>query len=115
MINADMRVYDYHIPVNDGHGGLQVNEIPDRTIKMSINIANIDTQDNSVFGGSDFVGMTRDINVQVGDYIHLGEFSKQYFNKEGVALITFVYKKGRYYQVFLKNNAKTRPKKPVIE
>lgn len=115
MINADMRVYDYHIPVDTGYGDVKVNEIPDRTIKMSVNIANIDAQDNSVFGGGDFVGMTRDTTLQVGDYVHLGEYSKQNFNTEGVALITFIYKKGRYYQVFLKNNAKTRPKKPNIE
>lgn len=110
MINADMRVYDYHIPETNGYGSPTIKKDPDRTVKMSVNIANIDAQDNSVFGGGDFVGMTRDKTMRVGDYVHLGEYSNETAAGEGVALITFIYNKGRYYQVFLKNNAKTRPK-----
>lgn len=92
MINADMRIYNCF--TNSGGWGNSFTWPPVRTVKMSINITDADTQGNVLWNAAEYVGLTLDKTLNRELYIDIGE--------PYLAEITGIYKKGRYTQVFLK-------------
>lgn len=103
MINADMRIYNCFR--NTGGWGNSFEWPPVKTVKMSVNVADIDTQNNSVWN-AEYVGLTMDKTLDNELYIDIG---KQY-----LAEVTSIYQKGRYTQVFLRMSGNVVPEQPEI-
>lgn len=100
MITTDMRTYSLYGVKTDGYGSSN----PDFTnpiayIKMAVYVTDYDTQQNSAFGGSAYVGLTLDrrpTRELIGNFIDIGE--------KYLAEISYVYTRGRYVQIFMQES-----------
>ncbi len=93
MINRDMRFYDYFtLGELNAYGQPKLSE-KQGTIKMAINISSQSVQDNIRYKDATYVGLT---HAEVDD-----TFVIQYGEEK--LKVLYVYPKGRYKQVFLKN------------
>lgn len=98
MINTDMRKYNYYLySAEDAYGQPQL--IKDESgelevqgqVKMSINIASQTVQDNILYGGAQYVGLTRD-SLDSKHVIQYGEEKLK---------VLYVSNKGRLSVVFM--------------
>ena len=110
MIATDMKYYDIYTTASDGYG--QTNPDFENAIgkvKMAVYITDFNTQRNTVFGASQFVGLTTDSSLlSIGQYV--GIAAENYLHSPigyKAAEITYIYRKGRYHQVFLKETSHT--------
>lgn len=96
MINADMRLYNYYTAGSDGYGSPTIKYPPLGQVKMSINITSADDQANTAFYASEYVGIMVAGNTRLakGHYVDIGEGT--------LVQVQTIYKKGRYWQVFMK-------------
>lgn len=95
MINSDFRKYDYFTFGEDsGYGTPTLSPQPVGKVKMAIYISSLATQDNILYKDATYVGLTMSADINdscVIDY-------------EGEKLkVLYVYPKGRYKVVYLKN------------
>lgn len=92
MINADMRLYDYHLLGDmDSYGQPTCSEEVIGQIKMAINIASQTIRDSVAYSGTELVGLT---HADITDkYIIVYENNKY--------KVLYVNPKGRLKQVFL--------------
>ncbi len=93
MINAQMRLYDYFtIGEDDGYGQPQISTEPEGTIKLAINVASQNVQDDIKYKDCTYIGLTQ---AKVND---------TYVIKYGAELLKVLYVNslGRYQQVFMK-------------
>ena len=74
MINANMRLYDFFTlgTVNE-YGQSTISEAAQGKIKMAISIASQSTQDNILYKGCQYVGVTHDTEVNDTYIIQYGE------------------------------------------
>lgn len=93
MINANMRLYDYFtIGENDAYGQPTASKEPIGKIKMAISISSQTVQDNILFQGCQYMGLTHDTGVNDTYVIQYG--------KERLKVL-YVSPQGRLKQVFL--------------
>lgn len=93
MINAQMRLYDYFtIGDADGYGQPQISTEPEGTIKIAINVASQNVQDDIKYKDCTYIGLTQ------------AEVNDTYIIKYGEELLKVLYVNslGRYQQVFMK-------------
>lgn len=97
MINSNMRFYDYFtIGANNGYGQPQMPSAdaePVGSIKMAITTSNQSVQDNINYKDAQYVGLTRDNDVNDTYIIQYG--------KERLKVL-YVNPEGRMKQVFMK-------------
>lgn len=94
MINPDMRLYDYYTyGDDDGYGTPQLSTEVQGHIKMVINIASQNVQDNILFEDCTYIGLTNDSNVDSTYVLVYGDKKLK---------VLYVNPKGRYKQVYLK-------------
>ena len=92
MVNADMRLYEYHsFGEMDAYGQPQLL-LNKGSVKMSINITSQNTQDNTLYKDANYIGLTK---AYVDD-----TFVIQYGEEK--LKVLYVNPMGRYNQVFLK-------------
>ena len=92
MINTNMRTYNYStLGAVDAYGQPTINETPVGTIKMSITLLNQATQDNALYNGATYVGLTMQ---EVNDTFVIN------YGTEKLKVL-YVNPYGRYNQVFL--------------
>ncbi len=61
MINANMKSYDYYTyGENDAYGQPTLSEEVQGTIKMSVAVASQRVQDNILYKGAEYIGLTHD-------------------------------------------------------
>lgn len=92
MINADMRVYDYYTyEENNAYGQPQLSQEIKGSVKMAINVTSQSVQDNVLYTGAEFVGLTH------------AELSDKYVIQYGDSKLKVLYvnPKGRLKQVFM--------------
>lgn len=93
MINTQMRSYNYYLLNEfDDYGQPAEVEAEDK-IKMAINFANETIQENALYSGATYVGLTLNKNIDANYII-------QYKDTENLK-VTYVNKIGKYTQVFL--------------
>jgi hypothetical protein len=93
MINTQMRSYKYtKLDGVDDYGQPATIEAEDK-IKMSINFANEAIQENALYSGATYVGLTFNKNIDASYIIHYSDTEK--------LKVTYVNKFGKYSQVFL--------------
>lgn len=91
MINADMKVYNYHrLSSIDAYGQPQLTENVG-SIKIAINITSQSTQDNILYKDASYMGLTH-AAIDDSYIIQYGEERLK---------VLYVNPKGRYNQVFL--------------
>lgn len=91
MINADMRLYNYHtLGSIDAYGQPQLSENTG-LIKMAINITSQSTQDNILYKDASYIGLTQ-APIDDSYIIQYGEERLK---------VLYANNKGRYTQVFL--------------
>ena len=93
MINAQMRLYDYFtIGDADGYGQPSISTEPEGTIKIAINVASQNVQDDIKYKDCTYIGLTQ------------AEVNDTYIIKYGEELLKVLYVNslGRYQQVFMK-------------
>lgn len=94
MINPDMRLYDYYTyGDDDGYGTPQLSTEVQGKIKVAINIASQNVQDNILFEDCTYIGLTNDANVDSTYVLVYGDKKLK---------VLYVNPKGRYKQVYLK-------------
>lgn len=92
MINTQMRSYSYtKLDGVDEYGQPAAVEAEDK-IKMAINFANEAIQENALYSGASYVGLTLNKNVDSSYIINFGTEKLK---------VTYVNKFGKYAQVFL--------------
>lgn len=92
MINTRMRSYKYSVlDSNDEYGQPQAVEAAD-TIKMAITLSSETLQDNALYSGAQYVGLTLDKRVNAKCIIH--------YESEKLKVL-YVNPQGRYNQIFL--------------
>lgn len=92
MINTNMRTYSYStLGAVDAYGQPTMTETPVGTIKMSITLLNQATQDNALYNGATYVGLTMQ---EVKDTFVIN------YGTEKLKVL-YVNPYGRYNQVFL--------------
>ena len=92
MINAGMREYDYYLYGEpNAYGQPVLSEEKQGTLKMNINIASQSVQDNVLYGGANYVGLT---HAQVND-----KYVIQYGDEK--LKVQYVNPQGRYKLVFM--------------
>ena len=93
MINAKMRLYDFFtIGESDAYGQPTTSKEPQGQIKMAISISSQSVQDNILFQGCQYMGLTHDTKVN-DTYV---------IDKDGERLkVLYVSPQGRLKQVFL--------------
>ena len=92
MINANMRHYDYFtFGAENAYGQPQLSEEAVGSIKMSIETTAQSIQDNKLYSGATYVGLT---HALVDD-----SFVISYGNKK--LKVLYVNPKGRFKQVFM--------------
>ncbi len=92
MINADMRVYDYYTyEENNAYGQPQLSQEVKGSVKMAINVTSQSIQDNVLYTGAEFVGLTH------------AELTDKYVIQYGDSKLKVLYvnPKGRFKQVFM--------------
>lgn len=93
MINVDMRNYDYFtLGEPDEYGQITLSKTPQGTIKMAIYITSKNIQDNINYADCNYIGLT---SAPVDD-TYLIQYGAEKLK------VQYVYPKGRYKQVFLK-------------
>lgn len=91
MINRDMRYYSYStFGANDGYGQPMLSE-PVGEIKLSVHLLNQATQDNVLYNGATYVGLTMG-TIDDSFVIHYGTKNLK---------VLYVNPYGRYKQVFM--------------
>lgn len=91
MLNADMRLYNYHVFGElDAYGQPQLLEDQGQ-IKMAINIISQSVQDNALYKEATYIGLT---HANITD-----AFVIQYGNER--LKVLYVNPRGRYKQVFM--------------
>lgn len=71
MINSNMRIYDYYTlrTANEyGQRVLQEDAQPAGKVKMSISVSSQSIQDNILYQGCEFIGLTHDTEIK-DDYV----------------------------------------------
>jgi hypothetical protein len=92
MINTQMRSYNYTILDGvDEYGQPAAVEAVDK-IKMAINFANEAIQENALYSGATYVGLTLNKEINPSYIINFGTEKLK---------VTYVNKFGKYSQVFL--------------
>lgn len=92
MINANMRSYDYYLySGNDAYGQPALTEDVQGSVKMSIYTSTQRVQDNVLYKGAEFVGLT---HAEINDkyVIRFGDDKLK---------VLYVNPVGRFKQVFL--------------
>ena len=93
MINADMRLYDFYtIGTNDAYGQPQIAAEPQGKVKMSVYISSQSVQDNILYQGCQYMGLTHDSKVNDTYIID--------YNNERLKVL-YVSPYGRMKQVFM--------------
>lgn len=92
MINADMRLYSYStFGTDDKYGQPILSEDPVGEIKMSIHLTSQAIQENALYSGATYIGLTM-ANVDDSFVIHYGTKNLK---------VLYVNPYGRYNQVFM--------------
>ena len=92
MINADMRYYSYStFGTKDAYGQPMQSEGPVGKIKISVHLLNQATQDNILYNGATYIGLTM-AEVDDSFVIHYGTKNLK---------VLYVNPYGRYKQVFM--------------
>lgn len=92
MINTDMRLYSYStIGTNDEYGQPVMSEEPVGEIKMSIHLTSQSIQENALYSGATYVGLTM-ANADDSFIINYGTKKLK---------VLYVNPYGRYKQVFM--------------
>lgn len=92
MINADMRNYDYYLyGEKDSYGQDQISSTVQGSVKMAINTASQSVQDNILYSGATYTGIT---HANIND-----KYVIEYGDKK--LKVQYVNPKGRFKQVFL--------------
>ena len=92
MINANMRNYDYYLyGALDAYGQPQLSTEVQGSIKMAINIASQSVQQNIIYNGAQYVGIT---HTELND-----KYVIQYGDEK--LKVLYVNPTGRFIQVFL--------------
>lgn len=92
MINADMRIYDFYTyGENNAYGQAQLSDEVQGSVKMAINVTSQSVQDNVLYHGAEFVGLT---HAELNDrcVIQYGEIKLK---------VLYVNHRGRLKQVFM--------------
>lgn len=93
MINTDMHLYDYFtFGEDDGYGMPQLSEEPKGQIKMAINISSQTIDENALYSGAQYTGLTHDA---IDD-----TYIIQYGNEK--LKVLYINPQGRIKQVFMK-------------
>lgn len=93
MINAQMREYDYFtFGVKDAYGQKVPSTTKAGSVKMAINIASQSVQDNSLYSGTQFIGLTMDKTINDKCVIQYGAEKLK---------VLYVNPLGRYSQLYL--------------
>ena len=96
MINADMRSYNYFTFGDDnGYGSPTLSSEVKGTIKMAIHTTSQSVQDNIMYQGATYIGLTHD-NIDNSFVIALGDERLK---------VLYVQPKGRFKQVFMEKMA----------
>lgn len=93
MINTNMRMYDFFSIVEDEYGQMGLSNSPVGQIKMSIEIASQNIQDNINYKDCQYVGLT---HAKVDD-----TYVISYGNER--LKVLYINPRGKYKQVFLTN------------
>lgn len=92
MINANMRNYDFYLYDSmDAYGQPQLSTEVQGSIKMAINIASQSVQQNIIYNGAQYVGIT---HTELND-----KYVIQYGDEK--LKVLYVNPTGRFIQVFL--------------
>ena len=92
MINSQMKNYSYYtLDSNDEYGQPQPIKADD-TIKMAINFVTETLQENPLYSGVQYTGLTLNKNINSSYIIEYGDEKLK---------VLYVNKAGRYNQVFL--------------
>ena len=92
MINADMRIYDFYLYGDqDEYGQPKLSEEVVGTVKMAINTTSQRVQDNILYTGAEYLGLT---HADVND-----KYVIQYGDEK--LKVLYVNPKGRFKQVFM--------------
>lgn len=92
MINADMRIYDFYTyEENNAYGQPQLSKDVKGSVKMAINVSSQSVQDNVLYTGAEFVGLT---HADITD-----KYVIQYGDEK--LKVLYVNPKGRFKQVFM--------------
>lgn len=92
MINANMRNYDFYLyGALDAYGQPQLSTEVQGSIKMAINIASQSVQQNIIYNGAQYVGIT---HTELND-----KYVIQYGDEK--LKVLYVNPTGRFIQVFL--------------
>lgn len=96
MINADMRSYNYFTFGDDnGYGSPALSAEVKGTIKMAIHTTSQSVQDNIMYQGATYIGLTHDA-VDASYVIALGDEKLK---------VLYVQPRGRFKQVFMEKMA----------
>lgn len=93
MVNTQMRKYSYSkvTEINDDYGQPTINEEAG-VIKMAINFASEAIQENPLYSGAQYTGLTLNKSIDASYIIQYGEDKLK---------VTYVNKLGKYTQVFM--------------
>jgi hypothetical protein len=92
MINARMRNYNYYTLGNNDEYGQPQEVKADDTIKMAINFVTETIQENPLYSGAQYTGLTLNKNIDATYIIQYGDERLK---------VLFVNKTGRYKQAFM--------------
>lgn len=93
MINSKMKNYTYSRTSKDiDDYGMPVIINEEGTIKMSINFVNETINENSLYSGAQYVGLTLNKQIDANYIIQYGEEKLK---------VLYVNKEGKYNQVFM--------------
>lgn len=92
MINAKMKLYNYFtLGEDNGYGSPQLSTEPTGTIKMAISLTSQSVQDNILYEGATYVGLT---HAAIDDTFAIG------YGEEKLKVL-YVNQEGRYKQVYM--------------
>ena len=92
MINTQMKNYSYYtLDTNDEYGQPQPIKADD-TIKMAINFVTESIQENPLYSGAQYTGLTLNKNINASYIIQYGDEKLK---------VLFVNPMGRYKQAFM--------------
>lgn len=93
MINSQMRFYNYSkiITEVDDYGQPKTIEV-DGKIKMAINFASETLQENSLYSGAQYTGLTLNKDVDASYIIHYGNEKLK---------VLYINPQGKYKQIFM--------------
>ena len=93
MINASFREYDFYtLGEYDAYGQQQISNEKQGSVKMAISISSQTVQDNILYQGCQYMGLTHDAGVNDTYVIKFGEERLK---------VLYVSPQGRLRQVFL--------------